>query len=207
MYEYPSIRNFKRIPTCDGIAFDKIDGSNFRAKWSFKSGFTLFGTRTQLVDDSSPYWNNVITLFKATIADPLHQTLSENFKNEKQAMVFSEFYGENSFAGRHQEERHKLITFDVMLDKSKKFLLPQDFIKIIGSAVEIPRVVYEGKNDSDFIKRVRNNEFNTNEGVIFKGMNRIGSFSGGVLMCKIKTYAYLDKLKETFKEEWEKYGE
>jgi hypothetical protein len=207
MYEYPSIRNTRRIPCVEGIAFDKIDGSNFRAKWSHKHGFTLFGTRTQLVDNTTPYWSNVIDLFKAEYAEPLHQTLSQNFKNEKQAIVFSEFFGENSFAGRHREERHKLITFDVMLEKNKKFLLPQDFVKVIGNAVEIPRVVYRGKNDAGFVMQVRKNEFDTNEGVIFKGTSRTGSFSGGVLMCKIKTYSYLDKLKEMFKDDWEKYGE
>lgn len=208
MYEYPSIRNTRKIPCVEGIAFDKIDGSNFRAKWSHKSGFTLFGTRTQLVDESTPYWNNVVKLFKETIAEPLHQSLSENFKREKQAIVFSEFYGENSFAGRHKEERHKLITFDILLEKSKKFLLPQDFISFTEEAgIEIPRVVYHGKNDYAFVQQVRKDDFNTPEGIIFKGKTRVGNFSGGVLMCKIKTYSYMDKLKEIFKDDWEKYSE
>lgn len=208
MYEYPSIRNTRKIPCVEGIAFDKIDGSNFRAKWSHKSGFTLFGTRTQLVDGTTPYWNDVVTLFQKTIAEPLHQTLSDNFRDEKQAIVFSEFYGDNSFAGRHEEEPHRLITFDIYLDKSKKFLLPQDFIAIGNEAgVEIPRIVYRGKNDATLVARVRADEFKTPEGIIFKGSKRVGNFSGGVLQCKIKTWAYIDKLKAMFKEDWEKFGE
>lgn len=208
MYEYPSIRNTRKIPCVEGIAFDKIDGSNFRAKWSYKSGFTLFGTRTQLVDGTTPYWNNVVELFQQTIAEPLHESLSKNFRDEKQAIVFSEFYGENSFAGRHVEERHKLITFDIYLEKAKKFLLPQDFIDFTKEAnVEIPRVVYRGKNDAVLVARVRKDEFNTPEGIIFKGSKRVGNFSGGVLQCKIKTWAYIEKLKEIYKDNWEKYGE
>lgn len=204
MYEYPSIRNTRKIPCVEG----KIDGSNFRAKWSFKSGFTLFGTRTQLVDGTTPYWNNVVELFQKTIADQLHQTFSDHFRNEKQAIVFSEFYGDNSFAGRHVDEPHRLITFDIYLEKYKKFLLPQDFISVANEAnIEIPRIVYRGKNDAALVARVRKNEFNTPEGIIFKGKNRVGNFSGGVLQCKIKTWAYIDKLKEMFKEDWEKFGE
>ena len=38
---------YKRIPV---IMFDKVDGSNFRAKWTRKGGFKTFGTRTQLVN-------------------------------------------------------------------------------------------------------------------------------------------------------------
>lgn len=208
MYEYPSIRNTRKIPCVEGIAFDKIDGSNFRAKWSYKSGFTLFGTRTQLVDGSTPYWNNVVDLFQKTVAEQLHQSLSENFKNEKQAIIFSEYYGENSFAGRHQDEPHKLITFDIYLDKLKKFLLPQEFIALSKqSNIEIPRVVYRGRNDAELVECVRRNDFSTPEGIIFKSSKRVGSFSGGVLMCKIKTWAYIEKLKEMFKDDWEKYSE
>jgi ribonucleotide reductase alpha subunit len=47
----------------------------------------------------------------------------------------------------------------------------------------------------EFIKRVRNDEFNTFEGVVCKGTERLGSYRGKVWMSKIKTLKYLDLLK------------
>jgi LEA14-like dessication related protein len=41
------------------------------------------------------------------------------------------------------------------------------------------------------------------EGVVCKGMNRDGS----VWMVKIKTYAYMQKLKQTFQQDWLNYWE
>lgn len=54
---------------------------------------------------------------------------------------------------------------------------------------------------------VRDNKFNLNEGVICKGHLTKGNFFGKMWMCKIKTQAYLDKLKNRFGDDWEKYAE
>jgi hypothetical protein len=67
---------------------------------------------------------------------------------------------------------------------------------MFSDTVETPRVVHEGYIGTDLILRVRANEFNLTEGIIFKGTERYGYFSGGVLMCKVKTQEYLDKLKK-----------
>lgn len=55
MIEYPSIQNSSKAPRKNCVAFDKLDGSNFRAKWTAKRGFDTFGTRTQLIDETSEY--------------------------------------------------------------------------------------------------------------------------------------------------------
>jgi hypothetical protein len=92
----------------------------------------------------------------------------------------------------------KFVPFDIMLVKKSytEFLLPQEFIKLmINIDIEIPRVVYEGNLTDEFIKRVRNDEFNTFEGVVCKGTERLGSYRGKVWMSKIKTLKYLDLLK------------
>lgn len=39
MVEYPSIQNSSKAPRKNCIAFEKLDGSNFRAKWTQKNGF------------------------------------------------------------------------------------------------------------------------------------------------------------------------
>lgn len=108
MIEYPSISNTKRVKFGDRvIVFDKIDGSNFRAKWNKKNGFCLFGTRTQLIDETTPYWSSVYELFMNTIADKLEIFCIKSKKDN--IVIFSEFYGDNSFAGHHVDEPHRLI--------------------------------------------------------------------------------------------------
>lgn len=208
MIEYPSIRNtgkYKKIPV---MVFEKLDGSNFRAKWTRKSGFKLFGTRTQLVDENTEYWGQIVTLFKETIADELNGYFSSKLKADK-LIVFGEYYGPNSFAGRHvDEDFHKIIPFDIYDEKIKSFMPPEKFYNELGAIVNIPKVLEtEITLDDELIQSVRLGNYDVTEGVICKGLDRDGSFSGGVPMYKIKTTAYLQKLKETFNHEWERYAE
>lgn len=206
MIEYPSISNTKRVKFGDRvIVFDKIDGSNFRAKWNKKNGFCLFGTRTQLIDETTPYWSSVYELFMNTIADKLEIFCIKSKKDN--IIIFSEFYGDNSFAGHHEDEPHRLIPFDLYDMKNKSFLGPEQFIEEIGALVEIPRVLDKTTLDFELITNVRNGYYDVKEGVICKGLTRKGNFSGGVPMYKIKTMAYLDKLRDRFKDDWEKYSE
>lgn len=210
MIEYPSIINSSKAPRKHCIAFDKLDGSNFRAKYTNKKGFNVFGTRTQLIDETTPFWGEMVNIFKNTIQQPLENLFNKDkdFRDYREIIVYGEFLGENSFAGRHENESHEIVIFDVLLGhKQRKFLRPQDFIKIIGKEVKIPNIVYTGNLNEEFIQNVRNNIFDLKEGVICKGTESSGAFSGGIWSCKIKTQAYLDKLKTQFGEEWEKYGE
>ncbi len=213
MIEYPSIQNSSKAPRQPCIAFDKLDGSNFRAKWTRKLGFNLYGTRTQLIDWSSEFWSGMLDCFilkdkQAKALDDLFRKDKE-FQNEREIIVYGEYFGENSFAGRHDEnERKKIVIFDVLVGhKNRKFLKPRDFIKKISPIVETPRVVYEGNMNDQLIADVRADKFNTFEGVICKGTQPVGNASGGIWMCKIKTQKYLDSLKNRFGEEWTKYAE
>jgi hypothetical protein len=208
MIEYPSIINSSKAPRKAGIAFDKLDGSNFRAKWTKKKNFHVFGTRTQLIDETTPFWGDMVNVFRNTLEDNLIQLFQKEFKNDKEIIVFGEYVGDNSFAGIHVDEPKKIILFDVMVcNVQRKFLRPQDFIKIIGNRFEIPKIIYRGNLNEEFIKDVRNNKFNLNEGVIFKGTEPTGNAVGGIWQCKIKTNDYIEKLKQRFQENWTKYGE
>lgn len=190
MIEYPSIINSSKAPRKNCIAFDKLDGSNFRAKYTSKKGFNLFGTRTQLIDETTPFWGEMVTVFKDTVQEPLEKLFSKDkdFRDYREIIVYGEFLGENSFAGRHENEPHEIVIFDVLLGhKQRKFLRPQDFVKIIGKEVKIPDVIYSGNLNEEFIQNVRDNNFNLKEGVICKGTEPSGAFSGGIWSCKIKT--------------------
>lgn len=210
MIEFPSIINSSKAPRKHCYAFDKLDGSNFRAKYTQKRGFDVFGTRSQLIDETTPYWNDMVYLFKQHGQKPLEKLFksSKTFRDFREIIVFGEYLGENSFAGRHEAEPHKIVIFDVMVGhKVRKFLKPKEFIDEIGSEIEIPKIVYQGNLNDEFIKDVREGKYNVKEGVICKGTETSGAFCGGMWTCKIKTNAYIQKLKETFGHEWEKYGE
>lgn len=211
MIEYPSINNSSKAPRLPCIAFDKLDGSNFRAKFTPKQGFCNFGTRTQLIDETTPFWCDMVNVFRGT----LEQTLSDifkkdtDFRNFREIIVFGEYLGENSFAGQHVEsDPKKIVVFDVLLGhKNRFFLKPQDFIKKFEGIIETPRVVYSGNLNEEFINDVRENKFGLKEGVICKGTEKNGAYRGGIWNCKIKTLEYLNKLKEKFGSDWTKYGE
>lgn len=209
MIGYPSIINSSKAPRRHCIAFDKLDGSNFRAKYTQKAGFTLFGARTQLIDETTPFWNVAIAKFK-----PYEEVFVDKFKKDKtyrdfkEIIVFGEFLGPNSFAGRHTDtdDAMRVVFFDVLLGgKQRKFVRPQDFIKDFKNFPQ-PDVIYEGNLNERFIEEVRAST-TLQEGVICKGTESSGAFAGGVWMCKIKTQAYFDKLKAAFQEDWTKYGE
>lgn len=209
MIEYPSIINSSKAPRKHCLAFDKLDGSNFRAKFTQKKGFDTFGTRTQLIDATTPFWGEMVEIFLTKYSAELDKLFrSKDFRDFREIIIFGEFLGENSFAGRHEEEEHDLVFFDILLGhKQRKFVKPREFVKLAKNHFPSPEVVYEGNLNEEFISRVRDNEFGLKEGVICKGTEPSGAFAGGVWTCKIKTNEYIQKLKGLFGDEWVKYGE
>jgi hypothetical protein len=190
---YPSIgRNVTNEPI---IAFDKLDGSNIRAEWSRKNGFTKFGTRTRLLDPNEKTFGEAIELFNNTHAD----ILSEIFTKAKmqKATAFLEFYGESSFAGFHNEnEPHKVSLFDIHVYKTG-MLTAKEFLKLVEGKVEIPNILYQGKVNSDFVAKVKNSEL---EGMTFEGVVCKGGLDNRrrPIMFKVKSQAWLDKLKNKY---------
>lgn len=212
MIEYPSIQNSNKSPRANCVAFNKLDGSNIRIKWTKKTGFNLFGSRTNLIDKNHPFLAEVIPIFMDNFSEPLEKAFVDNkYDSYREIVVFGEFLGDSSFAGWHEKnEPHKFVLFDVMLGhKSREFVKPYDFLKDFGEVVETPDVIYTGQLTDQFIADVRVNKYNLKEGVICKGTSNtgMGAHRGKMWMCKIKTQAYFDKLKGRFGEEWEKYGE
>jgi hypothetical protein len=91
-----------------------------------------------------------------------------------------------------------VVLFDI--DQYKRGLIPaREFVDNFGH-LHIPRIIYIGNMNQDFIERVKNNEFNLKEGVICKGIRRTKG-RDLVWMVKIKTSDWLDKLKGKFGEQ------
>lgn len=210
MIEYPSIIASSKAPRKPCIAFEKLDGSNIRVKYTAKRGFDLFGSRTQLMDASHPHLGEVVAIFNNNFAEPLTKIFRREFPNEREIVAHGEFFGKLSFAGQHvPDDPKKFVLFDVLVgNKDRKFVMPREFIKLFGGIVEIPRVIYEGNLTDQLIKDVREGKYDVFEGVVCKGLERSGAFRGGVWMAKIKTQKYFDALKARYGEEGVlKYGE
>jgi hypothetical protein len=211
MIEYPSILNSSKAPRQPCVAFEKLDGSNIRVKYTQKRGFDLFGSRTQLIDETHPHLGKVVSIFKRDFQEPLTKIIKKQWPNERELIVFGEFYGDKSFAGIHDvtDPTLRFVMFDILVGhKNQKFLMPQEFVKLFNGVVTIPRVIYEGNLNDQLIQDVRAGKYDVVEGVVCKGTQKTGNARGSVWMAKIKTQAYLDKLLNRFGEEGlKKYGE
>lgn len=224
MIEYPTIINSSKAPRANCVAFVKFDGSNFRAKYTLKQGFNLYGSRHELIDESHPFLGEAVTIFNRDYKDTLTDFFKKDrdLRNEREIIVYGEFFGPNSFAGMHQPNDPKeVVIFDVLVGhKNRKFFGPLDFIKVFQSLAKIPPVLYVGNMNEQLIEDVRNgkytpefhrltdNKFKLFEGVVCKGTQTRGDFRGNVWMCKIKTAEYFQALRAKWGEEGiKKYGE
>lgn len=195
-----------KSPRSHCIAFSKLDGSNLRFGWSRKRGWYKFGTRYQMFDHTEPMFGPAIPLFLDTYGDKLAEIFKTEklFKKPDEAIVYCEFFGPSSFAGWHLEEEPKeLVLFDVDILR-RGFVLPRHFIKIFGSQVKIPEVLYEGNFGKEFIEDVRNNKYNPEgaEGVVVKGViPGMKNDQHGLWMAKVKTKSWLARLKKKAQED------
>lgn len=209
MIEYPEMMNSSKAPRKPCLAFKKYDGSNIRVKFTQKNGFCLFGSRHELLDETHPFLGEVVGVFNRDFKPILEPYFKREFPDAREAIVFGEFFGSQSFAGRHfPNDPKEFVMFDVLLGhKNRKFINPREFMKRFSTMVKIPEVVYEGNLNDQFILDVRDGKIVTGEGVVCKGVETSGAYRGSIWMCKIKTNAYLQKLRDTFREDWNKYWE
>lgn len=203
MKEYKSIPDSSKAPREFCYAFYKYDGSNLRFEWHKKRGWSKFGTRHELFDESNPVFGCAIEIFLNKYSEQIAKILTDNFRGIESAISYCEFLGENSFAGVHNPDDVKdVILFDVNVHK-KGLLGPKQFLDLFDN-MHIAELVYSGNLNQTFIDAVRNNTLDVklNEGVIAKGR------SGHELwMCKIKTLEYLNRLKSFKGASWKEFWE
>ena len=199
MKDYPSIE--PTVPAGETIyAFDKKDGSNVRAEWDPKKGFTKFGKRNGLLDDSNPILRRAEALMKAQ-----EDALARIARQERweRAVFFFEFQGPSSFAGNHEpEEQQECLLFDV--DVFKRGLLePREFLKLFEGKVATPSMLYHGKPNVPFIESVQDGSLPgmTFEGIVGKGAK--DRKTGRILMFKAKNRAWINRLRGTCADEVE----
>lgn len=186
MIQYPSIPHYSRAPLNEKcLAFYKFDGSNLRFEWNKKRGWHKFGTRHQLFDSNTELYGQSIPLLHE-IADDILSRLSKKFHIHDRVVIFTEFFGPNSFSGIHELNDPKTLRLiDVFIFKHGR-INPNLFHKMFVETNYSSPLVYDGNLNKQFIRDVQENKFNLTEGVVCKTSD---------WMCKIKTNDFLNKLR------------
>lgn len=220
---YPKIPGSTNCPLKKCWAFEKLDGTNIHWCWNQKDKFYAFGTRRDRFPltaggekefrEAHPGLEEVVSSFFddevfLELDAHLMQVYGRHFYRLRsppifsEVILFTEFWGEHSFAGQHQKEdvkQHYLI--DVQVDG--KLLPPSQLISdFLGRADWLPKLVYNGKFTGAFLENVRKGKYHVDEGVVIKGV-----VDGQIYMCKVKTDAYVKRLKTEFKDKWKNYWE
>ena len=195
MKTYDSIEYYGDYWGLPIIAFDKLDGSNIRCEYSQKRGFYKFGTRRVMIDRSNEDFGFAIDLFLGKYGEGLEKIFkSKEYRNIPSFVCFSELIGKRSAFGQHEfgNDEFDIVLFDVSAYK-KGFIPPSQFIKEF-SPLGIPRVVYEGNLNHEFIKDIKENKYDLSEGVICKGKKSTKK-NQSLYYCKVKTNDWFDRLR------------
>ncbi len=202
MKSYPHLDHCKDKHIGSNIwAFDKKDGSNIRAEWNKKNGWNKFGTRKCIIDENDEDFGSAVDIFMNKYSEDLAKIFfdNKNYRNSRKFTVFMEYFGDNSFAGQHLEDEEKdVLLFDVV-QFQKGFITPKQFVNDFEH-LGIPEVIYKGELTEEFIRDIRKNIYNLDEGVMCKGVRKTKG-KDVVWMVKIKTKDWLEKLKKDFGDE------
>jgi RNA ligase len=209
---YPKIPDSRNLLAGKCIAFEKYDGTNLHWVWDAEMGWYAFGTRRDRFDldaqgiadfnAAHPGLEEAAEIFQQEFADRLEPIFrSHPDYNCPEIVVFTEFFGANSFAGMHKpQEPKELVLFDAQIDRG--MVAPDRFVQDFSS-VKIAKVIYRGKLTGKFIDDLRAGKYGVAEGVVCKGVDKNNS----VRMLKIKTNEYMKKLQQAFQDDWEQYWE
>lgn len=219
MKHYDSIPRIQDYTSLNGqmvCGYNKLDGQNFCVSYRPKRKiWGTCGSRTRTVDENDEQFGNTVKWFNNSNYKPILEDIVENnrgknqlFNNVDEVTFFFEWYGENSFAGRHKEgdEMHLALT-DVFI-KKKGYIEPKDFDKLFrDKGIELPDLIYRGILNSDIINLIIENDWteekcefpNVKEGIVFKRTTLLpGQRRPSV---KVKTKWWLKKLHSMYSEE------
>ena len=220
MKHYDSIPRVQDDGTMKGEyvwGFIKLDGQNFCVTYNPKKNeFGPDGSRTVTVDENSEQFGDAVKWFKnSNYPSVLSKVVKEHsgkrdvFNGVEEVTFYFEWYGENSFAGRHQEgDQMHLALIDVFL-KKKGYMEPADYYSLfcLPEEIETPELICRGNLDSEIISIIQENDWtkedaelpNVKEGVVFKRSTLMkGQRRPSV---KVKTKWWLEKLHSMYSEE------
>lgn len=192
MKPYPSIQSSQgqKFQEFEAYVFDKLDGSNLRFEWTRKARWSKFGTRNRLFDHTDPDFGLAIPLFLAGWQEDLTRIAVDNRWDH--LIVYMEFWGPNSFAGKHEADDVKRLTLFDACPNKKGLLGPKDFLKAFGH-LHTPRFLGIHKWTRGFVDRIRKGESGLKD-ITFEGVVGKGGSRHKLVMAKAKTQAWIDKV-------------
>ena len=214
MLHYPKIPGSRNAPDGRCVAFEKYDGTNVHWEWDRDFGWHSFGPRRdefnltqegiELFAQNHAHLRQSVEVFRNTLAEGIEKLFREhsNYREFQSFKVFTEFLGPNSFAGLHKEDDPKELRLFDLWAEPLGMIGPKQFAADFGH-LHTARIVYEGKVTGKFTEDVRLGKYGVKEGVVCKG----GAGGVDVWMVKVKTYAYMERLKQAFADRWEEYWE
>lgn len=216
---YDSIPRIQDYTSLNGemvFGYNKLDGQNFCVCYRPKhKAWGPCGSRTRTVDENDEQFGATVKWFNNSNYKSILENVVANNRGKKQVLngveemtFYFEWYGENSFAGRHQEgdEMHLALT-DVFI-KKKGYIEPREYERMFrNSGVEVPELIYQGVLNADIINSIIDNDWTEDccgwptvkEGVVFKRSTLLpGQRRPSV---KVKTRWWLNKLHSMYSEE------
>lgn len=195
MKHYPEIEYFGDYWGLPIVAFEKIDGSNLRFEYSHKRGFYKFGTRNIMIDRSSTPFGFAIDIFLNKYEKALKEIFkSKSYRDSLAFVCFAELFGNKSEFGQHvfDDDKFDITLFDVS-EYKHGLIPPRQFVKDFKD-VEIPKIIYEGNLNREFVQQVKQNKFGVKEGVVCKGLIAHKK-ADNLYYCKIKTDDWFQRLR------------
>lgn len=198
-------------------AFNKLDGQNFAVKYNpRKKVFDAFGSKKRMVDENDEQFGDTVKYFKnSNIPDTLIEIVKENsgkkglFSGIDEITFYFEWFGEHSFAGRHDpSDELKLYLIDIFL-KKKGYIEPKQYYEIFcnDERLDTPELIYKGILTNDFVKEIWDNDW-TKEGCKYPMVKegvvcRMSHLMKGQRLPKVKfkTKWWIDRLHELYTEE------
>ena len=191
MKSYPSIRQSRK--PFPAYIFDKLDGSNLRFSWNRRQGWYEYATRTRALPSDHKLYKAGYEYFANVYSDYLVRIAQQ--QKWQRLDAFCEFYGDHSFAGRHDlNDVHKVTLID-LAPNTRGFLKPEEFLDLC-SGVPTPKLIDRVQWNEEYAEAVR-------KGLIF-GITCEGVVAKHEIKqrrAKAKTQFWIDRVLTEFGEE------
>jgi len=190
MKTFPSIRQARK--PFKAHIFDKLDGTNLRFSWDQKQGWYEYATRTRSLPQDHQLYREGYEIFLERFADAIAAVASR--QGWKRLDAFFEFYGQNSFAGRHDLNEAHTITLLDLAPNTRGLLNPLEFLEWFND-LEIARYLGQVEWNEAYIEAVRAGSI---QGVTFEGV--VAKAEDKQRMAKAKTQAWIDRVMAEYGE-------